>query len=210
MFLINHVKEEDFFINGKPVDTAMETVIEKENQFNIFSHIFLNCISVINKNFDKKACIKKYKEKWKALENGENGLKENERLESFEDFLGFNIYHLTQSYKKTTFIETWEKEKKYLGEVSSHKFRSIYDVCQYVFRYWQIAKGNFEIRKDEAGKAFMIDDNSIDEIVETIKSQKYKQICMNDNRDIKDFEVKKKAIQDAFESILPEKSSFEI
>jgi len=56
----------------------------------------------------------------------------------------------------------------------------------------------------------MIDDNSIDEIVETIKSQKYKQICMNDNRDIKDFEVKKKAIQDAFESILPEKSSFEI
>ena len=51
MFLINHVKEEDFFINGKPVDTAMETVIEKENQFNIFSHIFLK--KLVLKNIKK-------------------------------------------------------------------------------------------------------------------------------------------------------------
>jgi len=79
MFLINHVKEEDFFINGKPVDTAMETVIEKENQFNIFSHIFLNCISVINKNNEITALEQKNKDY-------EEGIKElNSKIEKMQD-----------------------------------------------------------------------------------------------------------------------------
>ena len=73
MFLTDYVKEEDFFINGKPVDRYVESAIIKSNESYMFPHIFLNCISVINKNFDKKACIENFKEKWLSKKNGKEG-----------------------------------------------------------------------------------------------------------------------------------------
>ena len=47
-------------------------------------------------------------------------------------------------------------------------------------------------------------------VANEIMNQKYKQICLNDVDSNIDFEKMKKEINDAFESILPEKSSFEI
>ena len=43
-----------------------------------------------------------------------------------------------------------------------------------------------------------------------IRNQTYKLICLNDNIRIRNYEKVIGNIKDAFESILPEKSSFEI
>ena len=50
----------------------------------------------------------------------------------------------------------------------------------------------------------------IDEAIKAIIKQKYKIICLNDSNNIKNFEDKKQKINDAFNKILPDKSSFEI
>ena len=49
-----------------------------------------------------------------------------------------------------------------------------------------------------------------DEAIEYLRKQKGKVICLNDSEDEVDFEAHKKLILDAFEKLLPEKSSFEL
>ena len=43
-----------------------------------------------------------------------------------------------------------------------------------------------------------------------IPSQKHNMICINDTAETTDFEVKKQGVIDAFEKLLPEKSTFEL
>ena len=46
-------------------------------------------------------------------------------------------------------------------------------------------------------------------ITKTLQGKKSKIICINDDSNVADFEMAKKLIIDAFEKILPDKSSFE-
>ena len=92
---------------------------------------------------------------------------------------------------------------------STHKFRNNEDVNQYIFSYWQFAKGNFYPRKYDIGKYFTIGKDS-KEICDSIINKKYKMICINDTCEEIDFDVEKNNIKKAFESILPHKSEFEI
>lgn len=46
--------------------------------------------------------------------------------------------------------------------------------------------------------------------VEAIRNQSYKLICLNDNVNIRNYDLVIKNIREAFESILPDKSGFEI
>lgn len=46
-------------------------------------------------------------------------------------------------------------------------------------------------------------------MITAIKRQKYKMICLNDSNPDLDFEKYQKELIEAFETILPEKSSFE-
>jgi hypothetical protein len=46
--------------------------------------------------------------------------------------------------------------------------------------------------------------------IQTIQNQSYKLICLNDNIRIRNYGRVMGNIKDAFESILPEKSSFEV
>ncbi|MDR1570011.1 MAG: hypothetical protein LBS72_05935 [Oscillospiraceae bacterium] len=42
-----------------------------------------------------------------------------------------------------------------------------------------------------------------------MKNQKYKMICINDTPTVTNFEEQKRTIQNCFDSILPDRSSFE-
>ena len=78
-------------------------------------------------------------------------------------------------------------------------------------RYWQLAKGDFEpIGRHVKGKVYEIY-NGVDQkqqILNKIKNQLMPMICINDNENV-DFEPMKERIKQAFDKILPEKSSFE-
>ena len=119
--------------------------------------------------------------------------------------------HVANSYKKSTFEELWKKEYDILNETSSHKFREPLDVNQWVIEDWQIASGNFVPRKAKFGASYALcDDNEYNKMVyEKIKKQKMKMICVNDMVSNKNYERIKQELIEAFETILPEKSSFE-
>ena len=89
-----------------------------------------------------------------------------------------------------------------------NKFRTVFDLNQYVIKYWQYMEGNYEPQSLHVGKFFTIgkDDDAIDT---ALRKQQYKMICMNDDSRICRFEEEKQKLIAAFEAILPEKSSFE-
>jgi hypothetical protein len=78
-------------------------------------------------------------------------------------------------------------------------------------RSWQLVKGEFtplNVSKDST--YFGINDSEINRIAQCIKGKKKNIVVLNDDeKNIKDFEFCKKSLIEAFEQILPAKSSFE-
>ena len=80
----------------------------------------------------------------------------------------------------------------------------------YTVRDWQLFSGAF-CPKKPIGKLFHTASMShSNEALEYLRQQKGKTVCLNDTEDETDFESHKQALLSAFETILPEKSSFEL
>ena len=73
---------------------------------------------------------------------------------------------------------------------------------------WRFCKGQFVPRSIKWGRCFEI--GSDKDIVEVIRKQKYKVICINDSDTSVDFEAWQRELVSACEAILPEKSEFEL
>lgn len=204
-YLIDGISPEFFFQNGLPVDTVKEVPL----RFNVggIDHIIGNDMMIVNKNFDKKAVIKKNRKKWfspKAL----SATAKNLYMLPINGFSAFDNPHLPQPFLKSTIEKLWQKEYQILDETSNHKFRSNEDVNQWLFRYWQFCEGTFIQSGAERGRFFSIGRD--DELIEAaISEKKMKLICLSDDDVSLDFEKEKYFLKEMFEKILPEKSSFE-
>ena len=208
-FIVNNIKKEDFFKNGKPRDFAIENAIIALEEKDTFSHVLLNDISLINKNFSKRQVQRKNLNKWLNLKNGKMLLK-TLLLLPWKNFTGISYSHLPNAYKKSTFEEVWKKEYEALDLTSKNKFRTKYDVNQYLFEFWQIVKGEIEFRKKDYGECIELTNDTIEYACNRIIKPKTKMICINDSDMSIDFEKAKEMIKQAFEKILPDKSEFEI
>lgn len=206
-FLLKPVKKERFFRGGLPCDMAM---LDTLNTGSSRSHVILNNVIFANRHFNKNKVIKSNTMKWLNPIYGTQMLR-TLALMSFSSFPGFRNHHMPQAYLKSTFQKVWAEEKELLEEVSSHRFRDITDVNQYVFRYWQLLSGQFvPINIVNDSYRFRISEDEIDKLVAAIKGQKRKVLVTYDSENISDFEALKNRINQAFEEILPDKSSFEI
>ena len=96
-----------------------------------------------------------------------------------------------------------------LDEVCKNRFRTVFDVNQYVMKYWQYMEGKFTPQSPKLGRFYTIGKHD-QQIHHTIRRQACKMICLNDDVNVGDFEKQKKEIQRSFEVIFPEKSSFEM
>ena len=206
MFIINEMKETDFFKNGLPCDSGIWNVHHSCRDKT--STITDNDMAVINDYFSKKEAIKRHFGKYFNFKYGRDNIRSGVLL-AWPYWTGFLECHFPNSFLKSTLEEVWSKEPKLLSETSSHKFRNNMDVNQWLFRYWQLASGRFMPRSKKIAKYFPItEDNTA--IVDAITKQKYKMICINDVAELNDFEYQRDIIKQAFDKILPEKSSFEI
>ena len=206
IFITKKVKKEDFFKKGLPRDLAALNISTKRESIN--SHAVTNVMYVINKHFDKRQSIKENFFKWYNPINGKYLIR-TILLAPWDFFPGIQITHLTNAYLKSTFEEVWAKEEEELYRTCSHKFRDKSDLMQNIFKFWQIASGNFKPRS-KIGKYFDVG-VSPDSVYNAIEKQTYKIICINDNEVMNDkFDEIKKGLIDSFEEILPEKSEFEI
>lgn len=205
MFLIDKVEPENFFRKGLPCDMAAFNVLGCSD---MFSHLVLNDLCVMNSSFKKHEMLRKHFWKWFSPQAGTKLLRTLLVL-PWPHFTGFYDPHLPQVFLKSTFEEVWEKHEDILLRTTAARFRGIADVSSWLFRYWQLAKGNFvplNVQKD--GAYLHISDKALDKIVKTIERQKKRIVCLNDG-EVSSFETAKERINAAFQKILPEKSSFE-
>lgn len=209
MFLIRPVEEEDYFKGNLPRDCAIESAVMQEDYRNPFGHILLNDASVINMHFEKRKVIRQQFWKWFAPVYGVNVLR-NVLMYPYHRFASFKFMHLPNAFLKSTFEQVWTAEPDILDQVCCNKFRSVFDVNQYIMKYWQYVTGQFVPQKLAMGKMYLAGYDT-DEMLKTIKKQKYKMVCINDDGvGDKNFFAIKTQVIDAFEGILPERSSYEI
>lgn len=207
MFVVKSTNVSDFFKNGRPCDSAVLNVHCYNMEDMVVMAPFRD-IGVINHAFKMKEVIKKNIRGWFNWRYGIDNLR-NIILLACPRFPGMLQQHLPSSLCKSTFEEVWDKYYDILNETCLHKFREMTDVNQWVFKEWQIASGNFSPRSTKIGKN--IPAYRIDDACRCIRKQEAKMMCLNDTEmSYEKFLACVKKINAAFDSILPEKSSFEI
>lgn len=205
-FIINSLPQERFFSGGLPCDIA---TFQYNPSWTYWYKTLNNNIKLINRHFDKREVMALHHDKWF---NKSYGLKArwNYILAPYGKFITLRVPHNAQPYLKTTFEEVWAAAEKELTETSSNRFRALSDYTPELFRTWQICQGNFHpyntykdtkmfpllLRPKQAGQA--------------IYRQSYTLICLNDNIHIRNYDRVIQNIRQAFQHILPRKSTFEI
>jgi hypothetical protein len=204
-FIINHTEKERFFKNGLPCDIAAF-------QFNLgwsqWYKRIQNNIRLINKHFDKKEVMNRFHDKWFDKSYGRKA-RMNYILQPYSKFITLRTPHNAQPFLKSTFVEVWQHCEKELTETSTNRFRAINDYTPELFRTWQMCTGNFEpynIYNDTKMFPLVIKPK---QAIKAVRNQSYQLVCLNDNVHIRNYRQVMQNIQEAFESILPEKSSFE-
>lgn len=206
IFLLKMTKPEDFFKNGLPCDVNIPNLVLPD--FTTFSPIVFNTVAYINKHFSKRKQMKKSPGKYFNLKYGIVGFCMTLFFSYWQGYTGFYNHHLAVPYLKSTLEEVWKKERATLEKTCQHRFRDNADVNQYIFRFWQLASGNF-VPGSLKGKYYLVSSDNR-KILKYINKRKGKMICINDAEFTGDFGTVKEQINNALNRILPEKSSFEI
>lgn len=209
MFLLDHVKKEDFFQCGKPVDMlALQPDIANPDD-ETMPYIYLNNAMVLAKYFDKYENVKKQPFAYFHIGYPLMYFVYNLLEMSFPRFTGFYTVHGPSPLKKETFEMLWDLEPELLNNVCMHHFRSKEDISQYVLREYQKLSGHFVPKNVHRLCRYYNVSRDNQKLIQTIKKQKSKMICINDSNHEIDFEVSKREINQAFYCILKDKSSFE-
>ena len=208
MFIVNPVRQEDFFKNNLPCDTYIESPLRMSGCGSAVSYMLVNDSEIINKYFKRKNVIKDRIFDYINPKYGIKTICKTMMMWQYSLYSGFDTPHLPSSFLKSTYNEVWECERELLEKVSSNKFRSNEDVNQYLFKYWQLCSHKFYPRNIKFGESFSISDEN-EKIKKAITGKKYKKICINDSPNITDFEKTKKDINNSFEVKFRKKSSFE-
>lgn len=204
-FLSAPVSEEDFFVDGLP--RGYGVLNPPTAARNGIGCIVMNNLGIIADHFDFWTQFKSHITKWINPIYGTK-LVRTFLLLPWRRYLGFLDLHLPTSFLKSTFEEVWKEEEPLLRKVCRNRFRSDSDVNQWLMCYWQIATGRFAPASPKIGKVYYVTDD-VSEIVQVIKGQKLKMICVNDSEEIQDIAVLRDQVAEAFEYVLPEKCSFE-
>ena len=206
-FITAPVKPEDFFKNGKPCDTVAQDCIF----FGKDSAGFYNGadVTVVNTHFNKRECIKKNWKIWFNPKNSFRNLVRTSLLIPWPWFPGFYYQHVATSFLKSSFEEVWDKAYDTLNETCTHRFRKNTDVNQWVVKFWQMAKGEVTVRKDNFAYCYHVKETNFKRLLRDIPSKNKKMLCINDTSKTIDFDDKVIKVKEAFELLLPDKSSFE-
>ena len=207
MFIIDYMKKDEFFKSGLPRQIAWLDAIVTNND--VFGHILLNDIQLINRHFNHKDVLRNNIHKWFYPNYWIRVLLKTIFLQNYPRFVWLFNQHLPNSLLKSTMNQLWNEEFTALDNSSKSRFRTDRDVNQYIFSWYDIARGNFKPRKRYIGRYFFVKNNDNKELIKTIMEQRCKMICINDSDRDFDFEKVKSEIIEAFEKILPEKSEYE-
>lgn len=207
-YLTAPVQPEDFFVDGLPCDSLEETPLDLSWR-TIMNYINANDILYINEHFVKTDCRKENRSKWFSLADpfvaAKNGMFS---LLGRKRFFGLNYHHLPQAFRKETFEAAWEQGSGWLDETCCRKFRDYRDISPHVFQFWQLASGAFHPYSKRRFGIYFPGGTDPEKAAAVIRGKTVKCMCYNDSDKV-DFRSAQKILQEAFESVLPEKSAFE-
>ena len=210
MFLNAPVQPSFFFRKGKPCDFLRCAPAVFADTTDVYAHACVNAMTRVNKFHSYVKLFLRHPTK---IINPRYGLAANldnfVKLGNIHHYIGLLDPHLPKAYCKKTFQEVWNAMPEVMRRTSGNRFRTPFDVNQYVFRYWHLASGQFSpVSQASRGRYLCISD-PIDYIEATLNDPKVKTICANDaSRDI-DFAQVMTQIVAVYEKKLPNKSSFE-
>ncbi len=196
-----------FFRNGLPVDCALQNVLQFHRADGI-DCIIANNLLALNQNFRKRKVMISHQAKWFSPRYGAKAL-QNLYLFPFSNFTGFEDPHLPYGCLKSVFTEVYQACKIECEETFSHRIRSRGDINHWLCRYWQFATARFCPGSPHRGTFLVIgQDNQI--IKRILHKQTVPMVCLSDDNEMLAFEEEKQFLQNLFEEVLPQKSSYEI
>ena len=209
MFLLKETGPEVFFKDGLPCGAAIHSPssVLKDDWF----FVPVTDAALLSKHFSPRACIKAHPGKWLNPCYGADVLR-TVLLLPYPKFYGMLEDHLPHSFLKSSFDAVWAAEPEFIDATCHHRFRSNTDVNQWLVEWWQYCEGTFMPRSPKVGKCFGSTGaagQGIGDAVAYITQQKGHVACVNDSALINDFDDSGDRLAAAFESILPERSSFE-
>ena len=209
-FLLRPVPVTAFFRDGLPCTYGGEVPLELVGRAEIWQQAMVNNIGIINKHFDKRTQVAAYGKKYA---NRAYRWQDNLRTKALERlfpnfFYGFKNLHAPAAFTKRTFEAVWEAEPELLRSTTLHRFRSAEDVNQWICLWWQVAAGTFSPFRTDNIVAGCTEQN-VDWFCSLIRAQEHDMLCVNDPSGDIPFEFLSSKIREAFDAILPQKSSFE-
>jgi len=206
MFLIKETVPDDYFVEGLPCDLPNFGPIYPNG---VFSNMMFNNTELLNRHFSFGESVRKHWKKWVKYQSI-NGLVKLALYGRRNAMVGSGNWHICSSYLKKNYEKLWEVEYDEIHATCQNRQRTRADVTNWCVRNWQLLTGEFYPQKP-LGKQFTTASlKHSDAALEYLRKQKGKVICLNDGETEDDFYEHKRRVIEAFEELLPEKSSFEL
>lgn len=206
IFIIRPIEPTRFFVDGLPNDIA---AFRTNYGLSQYEKMLSNNIRLINQHFDKQEVFERDHAKWFDPSYGSRG-RLTKLLRANRKFVTLRTPHNAHPYLRKTFEAVWEKCEAELLETANSRFRNEKDYTQELFRAWQICSSDFmPYNTYQDTKMFPLVLKS-KRAIKAIREQAYSLICLNDHVLIRNYEQVMQDLEASFESILPQKSSFEL
>lgn len=195
---------EDFFRGGLPCDMARLSVVRPSS----VAQTILNNLELINALHARKA-LNRHWRKWFAPCYGVGNLLKTCSLLPWSFFPAFYDSHQMQPYRKSDFRRAWTLWGDELKQTCTHRFRATSDLSHWLIRYDVLCRGEFVPRSMADCRMLTLTDESVGEIARLIATGAQRLLCLHDSEEIRDFEAVSRKLQQGFEELLPQKSSYE-
>lgn len=137
--LTNPCDPEDFFRDGKPVDSAILNGINGKD--NLFAGIQFHNMALMNTHYDIRD-VRRHLSKWLHPAYGMQNIR-TILLLPFQRLQGIHNPHGPMSLLKSTYEKLWNRDKEVLHKTCLSKIRQEDNVSVYIMRYEQLLSGKF-------------------------------------------------------------------
>lgn len=209
MFIIRPVEPTLFFRNGLPCDCfGLDAICFEGSSIGGINGADM---TILNDNFRLRKVLKTH---WKKCFSPKNGLKKLIKTCTlglfYPWFPGMFYWHLSTAFLKSTYEKVWAAAQETLDATCRCRFRQPTNVNCWAMKFWQMAEGNFVPMSSKHGKCFHLDNEMVPTACQVIRNQKKALVCVNDTPGLEDWQSANQAIMESFESILPDRCSFEL
>ena len=209
-FLLRPLPPEFFFRNGDPV-LPCDLALPRWLGYNLTARVAVNNSGVLRYSMNIERQVWKH---WKKFFNvralGFSRAMKNLTAIAVNRSVIFGAFgHLAQPHLKSAFAEIWDRQPEILDRVSHYRFRRDDGINHWLACGWNMLEGHFyPAREKRRGVSVNLTGAELDRTCRTITGRSLPEICINDTN-CDDISRLFEKVAEAFETLLPEKSSFE-